>query len=114
MKLVQPFAVRGDSANRRLSERLLAFLKANKGAFEDAGFVWTGDGKPVRMRTPWSSPRTIASFSCPTSACIPENNTCWPTECQAAYTEFSSNGNTLIQLSRSLLVLDIDNEHSLR
>ena len=46
-KAVQPFAVRGDSANRRLSERLLAFLKANKGAFEEAGFTWTGDGKPV-------------------------------------------------------------------
>lgn len=46
-KAVQPFAVRGDSVNRRLSERLLAFLKANKGAFEEAGFMWTGEGKPV-------------------------------------------------------------------
>ena len=46
-KAVQPFAVRVDSVNRRLSQRLLAFLKEHKESFEKAGFVWTGDGPPV-------------------------------------------------------------------
>lgn len=46
-KAVQPFAVRADSANRRLSQRLLVFLKEHKESFEKAGFVWTGDGPPV-------------------------------------------------------------------
>lgn len=46
-KAMQPFAVRADSANRRLSQRLLEFLKENKASFEKAGFVWTGDGPPV-------------------------------------------------------------------
>jgi molybdate transport system substrate-binding protein len=46
-KAMQPFAVRADSANRRLSERLLAYLKDHKASFEKAGFVWTGDGPPV-------------------------------------------------------------------
>ncbi len=47
-KAVQPFAVRHDSPNRRLGERLLAFLKANRGSFEQAGFQWRGDEAPVR------------------------------------------------------------------
>lgn len=47
-KAVQPFAVRHDSANKLLSERLLAFLKAHKESFEEAGFTWTGEGAPVK------------------------------------------------------------------
>lgn len=46
-KAVQPFAVRADSPHRRLSHRLLDYLKQNKASFEKAGFVWTGDGAPV-------------------------------------------------------------------
>jgi len=42
-KAVQPFAVRANSPNQRLSQRLLAFLKANRGQFEQAGFSWRGD-----------------------------------------------------------------------
>ena len=44
---VQPFAVRHDSTNRRLSERLLVFLKGHKESFEAAGFVWRGEEKAV-------------------------------------------------------------------
>lgn len=46
-KAVQPFAVRHDSANKHLSERLLAFLKAHKETFEAAGFTWTGADQSV-------------------------------------------------------------------
>jgi molybdenum ABC transporter molybdate-binding protein len=46
-RAVQPFAVCHDSPNKHLSHRLLAYLKAHKESFEDAGFVWTGDGAPV-------------------------------------------------------------------
>lgn len=46
-RAVQPFAVRHDSPNKHLSNRLLAYLKAHKESFEEAGFVWTGDGSPV-------------------------------------------------------------------
>lgn len=46
-KAVQPFAVRHDSVNRRLSERLLVFLKGHKESFEAAGFVWRGEEKSV-------------------------------------------------------------------
>jgi molybdate transport system substrate-binding protein len=46
-RAVQPFAVRHDSPNKHLSQRLLAYLKAHKESFEEAGFVWTGDEKPV-------------------------------------------------------------------
>ncbi len=42
-KAVQPFAVRADSTNRQLSQRLLAYLKASKASFEAAGFTWRGD-----------------------------------------------------------------------
>jgi len=44
-KAVQPFAVRANSTNRQLSNRLLAFLKNHKESFEAAGFVWRGDEK---------------------------------------------------------------------
>lgn len=46
-RAVQPFAVRHDSPNKHLSNRLLAYLKAHKESFEAAGFVWTGDEAPV-------------------------------------------------------------------
>lgn len=46
-KAVQPFAVRDDSPNRRLSQRLLAFLKDHRETFEAAGFVWRGNEAPV-------------------------------------------------------------------
>ncbi len=45
---VQPFAVRHDSPNRQLSERLLTFLKDHRKSFEEAGFVWRGEEKAVR------------------------------------------------------------------
>lgn len=47
-KAVQPFSVRTDSPNRRLAERLLAFLKTNRVEFEQAGFQWRGDDAPLR------------------------------------------------------------------
>jgi molybdenum ABC transporter molybdate-binding protein len=47
---VQPFAVRGDSPNHYLGERLLAFLKANRTQFEQAGFVWRGEDTAVRSK----------------------------------------------------------------
>lgn len=47
-KAIQPFSVRKDSPNRELARRLLDHLKANRDSFEKAGFVWTGDNKPVK------------------------------------------------------------------
>ncbi len=47
-KAIQPFAVRKDSPNRALGQRLLDYLKANKASFEKAGFVWRGDTAPVK------------------------------------------------------------------
>jgi ABC-type molybdate transport system substrate-binding protein len=47
-KAMQPFAVRGDSPNRQIAARLLDFLKANRAEFEQAGFVWRGNGAPIR------------------------------------------------------------------
>jgi ABC-type molybdate transport system substrate-binding protein len=47
-KAVQPFAVRNDSVHKQLALRLLDHLKANRSAFEDAGFRWTGDQPAVR------------------------------------------------------------------
>ncbi|MBM3832448.1 MAG: hypothetical protein FJ403_04065 [Verrucomicrobia bacterium] len=49
-KAIQPFAVRHDSPNRRLAGRLLDFLKANRGEFEQAGFLWRGDAAPVKSK----------------------------------------------------------------
>ncbi len=46
-KAVQPFAVRKDSPNRHLSQRLLTFLRANRESFENAGFIWRDDGKTI-------------------------------------------------------------------
>ncbi|MBI4658405.1 MAG: substrate-binding domain-containing protein [Verrucomicrobia bacterium] len=49
-KAVQPFAVRHDSPNRYLAGRLLDFLKANRGEFEQAGFLWRGSDAPVKSK----------------------------------------------------------------
>jgi len=49
-KAVQPFAVRGDSTNRRLAERLLAHLKANRAEFEQAGFIWRGEEAAIKSK----------------------------------------------------------------
>jgi ABC-type molybdate transport system substrate-binding protein len=46
-KAVQPFAVRYDSPNRQLAERLLAFFRAHPEEFEKAGFLWRGDEDAV-------------------------------------------------------------------
>jgi molybdate transport system substrate-binding protein len=42
-KAIQPFAVRHDSPNRQLGQRLLAYLLQNRDSFEQAGFTWKGD-----------------------------------------------------------------------
>jgi molybdate transport system substrate-binding protein len=42
-KAVQPFSVRSTSPRYQLGRRLLAFLKANRAQFEQAGFAWRGD-----------------------------------------------------------------------
>ena len=42
-KAVQPFSVRSTSPNAQLGQRLLAFLKANRAQFEQAGFQWRGE-----------------------------------------------------------------------
>lgn len=47
-KAIQPFAVRKDSPHSAIGHRLLDYLKANKGSFEKAGFVWRGDTAPVK------------------------------------------------------------------
>jgi len=47
-KAVQPFAVAKDSSYRQLTARLLDHLKANRAAFEGAGFRWRGDEPAVK------------------------------------------------------------------
>jgi|JI6StandDraft_1071083.scaffolds.fasta_scaffold02098_2 molybdate transport system substrate-binding protein len=47
-KAIQPFAVRKDSPYSAIGHRMLDYLKANKGSFEKAGFVWRGDTAPVK------------------------------------------------------------------
>ncbi len=47
-KAVQPFSVRANSPNRALGQRLLEYLKANRGQFEKAGFTWRGDGAALK------------------------------------------------------------------
>ncbi len=47
-RAVQPFSVRVDSPNQQLGRRLLAYLRAHKESFENAGFVWKGDDQPVK------------------------------------------------------------------
>ena len=56
-RAIQPFAVRADSIHRQLGFRLLDFLKANRQAFEKAGFQWRGEEKSIRSDSievpPW-------------------------------------------------------------
>lgn len=47
-KAVQPFAVRHDSPYQQMGHRLLAFLRAHRTSFEDAGFVWKGESTPIK------------------------------------------------------------------
>ncbi len=47
-KAIQPFAVRKDSSYSAIGHRMLDYLKAHKGSFEKAGFVWRGDTAPVK------------------------------------------------------------------
>lgn len=49
-KAIQPFAVRRNSPNHRLAERLLAHLKANRAEFEEAGFTWRGDEAAIKSK----------------------------------------------------------------
>lgn len=49
-KAIQPFAVRKDSPNTHLARRLLDFLKANRGAFEQAGFQWRGNEPALKSK----------------------------------------------------------------
>ena len=59
-KAIQPFAVRERSPNRQLARRLLAHLKANQREFEQAGFLWRGNEKPIQSKDiqvpPWLKP----------------------------------------------------------
>ena len=48
-KAVQPFSVRTNSPNAQLAQRLLVFLKANRGQFEKVGFQWRGE-EPMRSK----------------------------------------------------------------
>ncbi len=56
-RAIQPFAVRADSTHKQLGFRLLDFLKANRQAFEKAGFQWRGEEKSIRSDSmevpPW-------------------------------------------------------------
>jgi molybdate transport system substrate-binding protein len=49
-KAVQPFSVRHNSSNRLLAGRLLAHLQANRGEFEQVGFLWRGDEAAVQTK----------------------------------------------------------------
>ncbi len=49
-KAIQPFAVRERSPNRQLARRLLDHLKANRGEFEKAGFLWRGNEAPQKSK----------------------------------------------------------------
>jgi molybdate transport system substrate-binding protein len=46
-RAIQPFAVRKASPHYHLSQRLLNYLRAHRSAFEDAGFIWKGESKPI-------------------------------------------------------------------
>ncbi|MEQ1858992.1 MAG: molybdate ABC transporter substrate-binding protein [Chthoniobacteraceae bacterium] len=49
-KAIQPFAVRHTSPNYQLGLRLLAYLKANRGQFEQSGFQWRGDEPALKSK----------------------------------------------------------------
>jgi molybdate transport system substrate-binding protein len=59
-KAIQPFSVRFNSPNKRLGERLLAHLLANRARFEQAGFLWRGDEPALKSKDievpPWLKP----------------------------------------------------------
>ncbi len=46
-KAVQPFAILKDSPNREMAKRLLAFLQDHRSVFEDVGFQWRSEQRPV-------------------------------------------------------------------
>lgn len=64
---VQPFSIRADSPRRRIAERLLAFLRANRQSFEQTGFTWKGESALIRsdeIEIPlWLRPTASASSS---------------------------------------------------
>ena len=47
-RAVQPFAVRVDSPRKLLGQRLLACMQKNRARFEESGFTWIEDQKPVK------------------------------------------------------------------
>ncbi|HAL72653.1 MAG TPA: molybdate ABC transporter substrate-binding protein [Verrucomicrobiales bacterium] len=47
-KAIQPFAVRTNSPNKQLGNRMLAWLQENQKSFTDAGFVWKGDSPAIK------------------------------------------------------------------
>lgn len=47
-KAIQPFAVRKDSPNRQTALRLLDFLKTHRSDFENVGFLWRANDKPLK------------------------------------------------------------------
>lgn len=59
-KAIQPFSVRYNSPNKRLGERLLAHLLANRKRFEESGFLWRGDEPAIKSKDievpPWLKP----------------------------------------------------------
>jgi molybdate transport system substrate-binding protein len=63
-KAVQPFAVRVDSPRAQLAKRLEAHFRANRNAFEDAGFHWRGEEEAVQSANielpPWLKPAPTA------------------------------------------------------
>jgi len=49
-RAIQPFAVRERSPNRQLARRLLDTLRANRGEFEQAGFLWRGNEPALKSK----------------------------------------------------------------
>lgn len=49
-KAMQPFSVRSTSPRYQLGRRLLAFLQANRGQFEQSGFTWRGDEPAIQSK----------------------------------------------------------------
>lgn len=47
-KAIQPFAVRKNSPNKQLGNRMLTFLRSHQKSFTDAGFVWKGDSDAIK------------------------------------------------------------------
>jgi len=49
-KAIQPFAVRKNSPNTQLAQRLLNWLKSNRSEFEQAGFQWRGNDPVLKSK----------------------------------------------------------------